>query len=161
MSTTKSSSFSKMETFVLVNPHAFIMSILQTVEFASFTKIGLCTFGTHFASICNLSNFAATFFNVVHDLCLISLMVFIRITIWSWHLGPFSQVEGQPNVLVDMMRKWYMFTSYKKNPFGYKRFPTNPQTCKCTHPLIPPNLTPLLQIIKTRTKPNIMQKIFF
>ncbi len=64
-------------------PHAFIMGILQTMEFASFTNIGLHTFGTHFASICNLSNFAATFFNMIHDLGLISLMVFIRITIWS------------------------------------------------------------------------------
>ncbi len=42
-----------METIAFANnptPHAFIISILQTMEFASLTKIGLPTFGTHFAS---------------------------------------------------------------------------------------------------------------
>jgi hypothetical protein len=82
----------------------------------------LHTFGTHFASICNLSNFAATFFNMIHDLGLISLMVFIRITIWSWHLGHISQVEGRPYLLVDMMRKWSLFASYKKNHLATKDF---------------------------------------
>jgi hypothetical protein len=82
----------------------------------------LHTFGTHFASICNLSNFATIFFNTIHDLDLISLMVFIWITIWSWHLGPFSQVEGQPYLIVDMMRKGSLFTSYKRNHLTTKYF---------------------------------------
>jgi hypothetical protein len=43
-------------------PHASIPSILQTMKFASFTRIGLCTFGSCCVLVYNLSKFVVVFF---------------------------------------------------------------------------------------------------
>ncbi len=58
--------------------------------------------------------------------------------------GPSSQVERWPNLPIGIMRKWFLSTCLRRNHLATKVF-CIPQNCKCTYPLVPPNLPPPLQ----------------